>query len=135
MSCKIRSFCKFFMHIFSGKNVFPPKLTELLRLWKLDDHSTNTLYYSRPWAMFGKHRSYNTKLECKPSPGHQLNKFNHVTMRFANRHMPFLLVVHWSRVSIFNCFRDIRPKNITAFLLIFCFGHGRLVSFWAYVSL
>jgi len=21
------------MHIFSGKNVFPPKLTELLRLW------------------------------------------------------------------------------------------------------
>ena len=33
ISCKIRAFCKFFTHIFSGKNVFPPpKLTELLCL-------------------------------------------------------------------------------------------------------
>jgi len=33
ISCKIREFCYFFMHIFSGKNVLPPKLTELLRLY------------------------------------------------------------------------------------------------------
>ena len=29
-SCKIREFCQLLMHIFSGKNVLPPKLTELL---------------------------------------------------------------------------------------------------------
>jgi len=33
MSCKIRAFCWFFMHIFSGKNVLLPTLTERLRLW------------------------------------------------------------------------------------------------------
>ena len=33
-SCKIWAFCYFFMHIFSDKNVLPPKLTELLRLYR-----------------------------------------------------------------------------------------------------
>jgi len=35
ISCEIRAFCKFFIHIFSGKNVFP-KLTELLCLYVID---------------------------------------------------------------------------------------------------
>jgi len=32
LSCKFPAFCQFFMHMFSGNNVLPPYLTELLCL-------------------------------------------------------------------------------------------------------